>query len=294
MRLTIVLSLAILFALAASVPLALAQGTYTQIDYPGAIQTYILGVNTAGDVVGGYVDSSSIFHGFLLSGGVYTTIDYPGASYTDLGGINDLGKIVGNYIDATVSAGFLYDLQTLTFTNIQFPTGEETLLDGINNAGIVAGGVDVTRQNLTGPIGFELANGIFHKVLPQGFAFSEVVTVNNLGDAVGNAAHHNGVFHPFLFQQGQFHQIDLPVPPPAAVSAINDTNTMVGSYGTGQQLTTGFVLQNGNFQSLTFPGAMFTIAAGVNNGGEVVGYFFDSGLLEHGFLWTPPAGAARK
>src|SRR5437773_384935 len=62
-------------------PLALAQGTYMQIDDPNAVgQTYCYGVDTAGDIMGYYVDGSGIPHGFLLSAGTYTTIDYPGAT----------------------------------------------------------------------------------------------------------------------------------------------------------------------------------------------------------------------
>jgi len=61
----------------AFVPLALGQGTYTQIDVPGATTTVIQGINAAGDVVGSYNDSNGS-HGFLLSSGVFTTIDYPG------------------------------------------------------------------------------------------------------------------------------------------------------------------------------------------------------------------------
>jgi hypothetical protein len=30
---------------------ALGQGTFTQIDYPEALQSYVLGINTAGEIV---------------------------------------------------------------------------------------------------------------------------------------------------------------------------------------------------------------------------------------------------
>lgn len=109
-------SVAILLLLAASVPLALAQGTYANIDVPGSAFTYAWGINTAGEIVGTYDDRSGALHGFLLSGGTYTTIDYPGASDTGLIDINDKGQIVGE----TDSVGFLYDRNTGTFTDITF------------------------------------------------------------------------------------------------------------------------------------------------------------------------------
>ena len=92
-------------SLIASVPPALAQGTYTQFDVPDALATEGFGINTAGDIVGLYVDPNFNSHGFLLSSSTYTTIDYPGATYTYLNGLNDLGQIVG-YGDTGIT-GFL-------------------------------------------------------------------------------------------------------------------------------------------------------------------------------------------
>src|SRR5271155_3497411 len=75
-----VLSLAVL--LLTTAPLALAQGTYTQIDVPGSLETLGYGIDNAGDIVGGYLDSNDSYHGFLLSGGIFTTLDSPGATST--------------------------------------------------------------------------------------------------------------------------------------------------------------------------------------------------------------------
>src|ERR1700730_6052841 len=74
--------------------LAVAQGTYTQIDFPSALMTQPNGINAAGLVVGSYEDAAG-GHGFLLQSGTYTTIDYPGAQYSYGQGINDKGQIVG-------------------------------------------------------------------------------------------------------------------------------------------------------------------------------------------------------
>src|SRR5581483_5500059 len=62
-------------------PGILAQGTYIQIDNPNGVNgTFVQGTDTAGDLVGSYIDVSFNTHGFLFSNGVYTTIDYPGAT----------------------------------------------------------------------------------------------------------------------------------------------------------------------------------------------------------------------
>ena len=48
--------------------LFLSGGTYTTIDPPGSIYTWLYGINDTGKIVGGYV-KSGIDHGYLLSGG---------------------------------------------------------------------------------------------------------------------------------------------------------------------------------------------------------------------------------
>ncbi len=87
--------------------LVAAQGTYTQIDVPGAVGTTLsYGINNSGDLVGAYEDTKGLIHGFLLSGGVYTSIDYPGALQgTQVFGLNGVGQIVG-YTSSNPVVGF--------------------------------------------------------------------------------------------------------------------------------------------------------------------------------------------
>src|SRR5512138_885458 len=70
---------------------------FTTIDYPEAKNTFVYGTNPAGDIVGGYADSSNHEHGFLLRDGSFTSFDYPDATWTDAYGINPTGDIVGQY-----------------------------------------------------------------------------------------------------------------------------------------------------------------------------------------------------
>ena len=56
--------------------------TFTQIDVPGAPFTEAHGINDAGQIVGGFNDSTGS-HGFLLdTGGSFIQIDVPGAFFT--------------------------------------------------------------------------------------------------------------------------------------------------------------------------------------------------------------------
>src|SRR5271154_596937 len=113
-------------ALLALSTLALAQGTYTQFDVPGAFYTYGEGLDTAGDIVGATASTEGYTQGFLLSGGTYTTIDYPGSSDdTYLSGINDEGQIVG-FTTSKPQTGFVYDIESRTFTKVAYPGAPDT------------------------------------------------------------------------------------------------------------------------------------------------------------------------
>lgn len=70
--------------------------------YPGATTTTAWGINNLGVVVGWFVDSAGLTHGFVLQKGVYAQIDVPGTNGTTAcHGINDGGTITGTYMDAS-------------------------------------------------------------------------------------------------------------------------------------------------------------------------------------------------
>jgi hypothetical protein len=72
--------------------------SFTTIDVPGAsFFTSALGINSSGQIVGGFGDATGTHGYFLDVGGRFTTIDVPGAALTLAVGINDSGQIVGVY-----------------------------------------------------------------------------------------------------------------------------------------------------------------------------------------------------
>ncbi len=73
---------------------------FTAFDFPEAVTTTAFGINSEGDVVGGYKDDQGKHHGFLFRGGTFTSIDFPGAISTDARGINPDGDIVGSYTNS--------------------------------------------------------------------------------------------------------------------------------------------------------------------------------------------------
>lgn len=75
-------------------------------DYPGAIETRALDID-GGNIVGAYLDSSGLSHGYCYNGSGWTTLDVPGATWTAAYGI-DGDQIVGYYRDVLGAHGFLY------------------------------------------------------------------------------------------------------------------------------------------------------------------------------------------
>ena len=95
-------------------------------------------VNDAGLVVGYYVDSNGVDHGFVYDGTNFTTIDPPGSTDTLLFGINNAGIITGRFFDAAgVRHGFLDD--NGVFTIIVFTGAVGTGVTAINDNGDLAG-----------------------------------------------------------------------------------------------------------------------------------------------------------
>jgi hypothetical protein len=88
-------------------------GAYYTFAFAKAKATFALGINSADQIVGYYVDSGGTKHGFILtnpkSGKKWQTIDEPNAAHgTVVTGINDDDSICGYYFDASgVQHGFV-------------------------------------------------------------------------------------------------------------------------------------------------------------------------------------------
>jgi hypothetical protein len=269
-------------------PLGVAQGTFTPVDYPGAIWTTAVGINTIGEVVGNYTFDGLNVHGFLLSDGTYTTIDYPGGFGSSLSGLNDEGQIVGV---ANSQPAFVYDRTTHVFTPL--PSIKDGFVEpsGINNSGTIVGDFGVQRQNESGSAGFEFIDGTYVVVLPVGYYFSYLGGINNDGVAVG-LANTNTTYEIFLYGRnklGKYIFEKLPIPARiAAVSGINDSSAISGSLIPSDGVSTGFVYQDGRYILVSYPGSVYTAFIGINDSGVVAGYYLSANLA-HGFIWTPPA-----
>ena len=81
-----------------------------------------MGINNRDEIVGVWIDSHNVHHGFILSEGRFRTIDLPGATFTNAQGINDRGEIVGRADVGGAVHGYLFS--DGNFVLIRFSRGQ--------------------------------------------------------------------------------------------------------------------------------------------------------------------------
>jgi uncharacterized membrane protein len=164
---------------------------FTTIDHPDAVdETAVLGINSRGQIVGGYVDAEGTVRSFLLDDGIFTPIEHPDAGAgpgTIAFGFNDRGQVVGTYIDADGRGhGFLRDKgrgAQGVFTTIDHPDSPlGTATFDINNRGQIVG---VYADAEEAGHGFLLDKGVFTTIEPPGTSLTEAVGINGCGQVVG-------------------------------------------------------------------------------------------------------------
>jgi uncharacterized membrane protein len=267
--------------------MAVAQNTYTTIDFPGAGYTEVDGINSQGDMVGWYLDNPpGASHGFLLSGGVFTKIDAMNQGSTTLHGINDEGVIVGAYSDVNQpEQGFIFDTNSSTLTTLHYPGSAFTSADGINNSGVVVGGYLFANDENGG--GFEYQDGTYTNFDTQEhFRSLEIHGISTSGNVVGAMVRFL-TYDAFRYGQNQvFKSFSFPGAESSIAYGINDGGVIVGGY-VGSRGDYCFTLDHGQMSRVTFAGAVQMVCHGINNSGQIVGNYRDQRNVYHGFLITP-------
>jgi len=276
---------------------AAATAQFTTIDYPGAVRTYALGNNPAGDIVGSYVDLNNEGHAFLLRNGVFTSFDYPNALWTDAYGINPRGDIVGQYgwFDGVnyIVRGFLFRYGQ--FIPIDISGHQNTMPFKISPKGTIVGCIHDNDAfgytNLDAMYGFDLSvKGAVDTTLVR----SMNTGINPDGDTVGYYfGTPTGTTLPragwsYAIREGVMSWFQYPNAFATLATDISANGTIVGRYRLASPTTFhGFILFEGQFESFDFPGAALTAPMGVNANGEIVGYYAavsGTQVSYHGFL----------
>ena len=171
-------------------------GTFTTIDFPGAVSTVIGSINSnnPGQMAGWYVGTDGVSHAIVGVPGGFTTIDPPNTLETPSGGafaekINNIGTVVGQYTDASgITHGFV--LASGVYTTIDAPGATLTTLFGINDKGQIVGESNIGS--------FYLSRGVFTAIVFPGSVITDVEGINNLGQISGVYYDTFGIAHGFL------------------------------------------------------------------------------------------------
>ncbi len=223
--------------------------------------TIPIGIVQGGWIMGEYIDSSGVSHGFLRSAdGKITKFDAPGAG-TDAGqgtvevwGMNPALEIVGTYVDSDNLSHCFLRSPDGTFTTFEAPSA--------------AGG-------------------------------TECESINSAGVIQGDYADANGTFHGFVrTREGTFTTFDAPGVPtgpaqgiyPAIFSGINPQGATVGGFLDSNYVIHGYLrAANGSITQIDNPNAgpnsfQGTFITGINPEGEMNGFYIDANNVYHGFL----------
>ncbi len=268
----------------------------------GPLGTIPEDVDSGGDVTGIFMDSNSVWHGFVRnSSGSLIEFDAPGASTqanqgTQALGINSSGTVVGYFADSQLlSHSYIRSADgTLTTFDVAGAGHVSTIASSINDAGTVAGGfVDTGGSHYF----LRTSDGTTTSFDVPGAANSQTFNVRlNAGGAVaGFFIATDMSLHGFV--RTATGAITILAAPGAgttgfAATQINDINSsgvIVGTVmpGTG---THSFILTPDGTYTVFDPigtGATGSVARGINDSGTVVGQYVDSNLARHGYLRNP-------
>jgi hypothetical protein len=209
---------------------------FTSENFPGSVQTQVVGINSVGDTAGFFVDAGGNTHGFTHIGGVFSTVDDPASpTFNQLLSLNNSDEAAG-YYQLSNGNQFAYTVSGGAFTSLAsfFPIGTTiSQATGVNNAGEVSG--------FYGSSGFLLNGGILTTLNLPGAMSTQALGLNNNGQVVGDYVDAGGVMHGFVFDGVNFKSFDVSGSVATTINGINNQGQIVGFFTDANQNTIGFV-----------------------------------------------------
>ncbi len=216
--------------------------SFTPENFPGSVQTQVVGINGAGDTVGFYVDSGGVTHGFQDVGNTFTTEDAPGTAFNQILGVNDARTGAG-YSSAdskglTLQRAFIESGNVFAYIDSLLPSGVlNDQATGINDANVISG----FFQTASVTDGFTLKGSTLTILSFPGSVFTEALGLNNKGQVVGAYMDAHGVTHGFVFDGTSYTSIDVPGAISTTINGINDNGHIVGFFTDANGNTIGVV-----------------------------------------------------
>jgi hypothetical protein len=256
----------------------------TNVEYPGATETFASGINDRGDVTGYFKRDPHPPRGYVLfaNGTFGPPISNPdaylGIAYPS--GINNARTLCGYYTGTDIDHGFLYSHGA--FTDVTVGTSN-TYVMKVNDAGNFCG---YTADGLGHA--FVSIDGALTTFNVPGAQQTYASGINNLNQVVGNySLIGGGTFHGYRRDaDGTFtYPIDGPAAANVALLAINDKGQMAGSVtADGIESHAIFFPSPNQFAIYDHPDAtIYTDFEGINNKAQICGRYFD-GTTNHGFV----------
>jgi len=176
----------------------LSSGTFTDFNFPGALQTTLLSINDLGDFTGDFDDGSGIFQAWFSVGGTITSFSVPGALSTFAYEMtNSTELVVGYYIDSSgILHGYYRDANGALHFPIDPSGSTATILFGLNNRNWVVGRYG-DSAGVTHGLFFTPPNNFFTFDFP-GSTFTSLNGISSQGNIVGRYVDAAGIAHGFL------------------------------------------------------------------------------------------------
>lgn len=267
--------------------------TFEHLQYPGGVQTYAQAINSSGGVVGYYIDTSGLAHGFVYRRGVYTGVDIVDSSSTWIYGLNNSGEAVGafhrTYTSFGITVGFTQVLNG-AFTEFAAPTFL-TVGQAINNAGTVVGHAGTGLPSSPTYTAIERsAGGKIAALTVSGQSDTWATSINDSDVIAGYASTGTAYTDPVVgfTQTGSSTQtFEYPGALQTYFTGISNSNEIVGYYANSDGTKNGFILANDVFTAFSDPSGIATFPQGVSKSGVIVGYVSLSDTSTVGFVATP-------
>ena len=267
---------------------------FTVLDVPNAVDTYLGGVNEAGEVAGTTVtvaDNFVYYEAFIRdTNGTIRKFSLPGGHPPLVQDLTTSGLLSGYYpvttgLGAVDGFGFTLTSSNGVARGYRFPTNgvfSDTAIHAASEDGRkLVGAYDISGNGDYRGFSYDPVSGVFTR-LDGTNASTQVIPygMNAAGVLVGSHGEHG-----FIHANGQFalHQFRrLP-------TRFNDitTNGVVVGYALEGEREISFLFRDGEFEELVVPGAVRTRVNGINEAGLLVGEFVDAEGRSHGFIGTP-------
>jgi hypothetical protein len=223
------------------------QANYTNENFPGSVQTQVIGINNQGRTVGFWVDGSGVNHGFTALKGMFMSVDHKGTKFNQLLGQNDHAQAAGFFnskADGTgTNTGYVFDeLGQNIFATYNFANATSVQVTGVNNLGTLCGfWIDTTGATH----GFTLVLGRFTSLDFPGGSNTQAFGLNNVNQVVGTYLDGAGVLHGFVYNMigNKWESIDDPNGIGSTfINGINDKGQAVGFYTDAAGNTDGMLI----------------------------------------------------